>query len=334
MILVFGATGYIGRYLCPYLKQQGYDVLALGRSNSARAFLESKGVRFQYFDMQEENAFDDLPKHGIDAIVDLATVLPEIEGISIDTIFTVNTVGVAKILEYSTKVDCKKVVMASTHKVSNNIVKDKITEDDEDFNGPDSPYIISKLAAEKLMEYYAKDFGMDNIVLRFTGVHGYGEMMGQLHADGSYSMSAFEYFVTRALNGETIEVYGDQSIKRDHVYIKDVLQAIELAIQVKNTHGICTIASGIGYSQYEEALAIAKTFVTSKQSEVVLKPEKKGLTRGYVYDISKAKKMLGYKPQYDTPLKMLEDYYKEWKRKEYRHYRKMNEADKPATFNW
>ena len=32
MILVFGATGYVGRYLCPFLKEKGYDVLALGRS--------------------------------------------------------------------------------------------------------------------------------------------------------------------------------------------------------------------------------------------------------------------------------------------------------------
>lgn len=331
MILVVGATGYVGRYLCPFLKEKGYDVLALGRSKKGQDFLESHGVRFQHFDLLDENPFKNVDTSNVEAIVNLSACLAELET-PVEQFFKVNTLGVYKVLEFAKNSSIDKVVVTSSHKVYNDIYKPIISETDGiSFTGDHSPYIISKIAAENFIEYYNKDFKLHAVALRLSGVHGYGEILGKLYENGTYTKSTFEIFFEKALKGEPIEVWGDTSIKRDHIYIKDVLTAIEAAVISKDAKGIYNISSGVGYSQYEEALALAKVFAVDKVSDVTLNTEKKGLSRGYVYDISKAKKELNWFPVYTDIVKMLEDYKKEWISKEYHNFHNINVSERPLT---
>lgn len=331
MILVVGATGYVGRYLCPFLKEKGYDVLALGRSKKGQDFLENHGVRFQYFDLSDENPFKNVDASNVEAIVNLSACLAELET-PVEQFFKVNTLGVYKVLEFAKNNSIDKVVVTSSHKVYNDIYKPVISETDGiSFTGDHSPYIISKIAAENFVEYYNKDFKLHAVALRLSGVHGYGEILGKLYENGTYTKSTFEIFFEKALKGESIEVWGDASIKRDHIYIKDVLTAIEAAVISKEAKGIYNISSGVGYSQYEEALALAKVFAVDKVSDVTLNTEKQGLTRGYVYDISKAKAELNWTPIYTDIVKMLEDYKKEWISKEYHNFHNINTSERPMT---
>lgn len=332
MILVFGATGYVGRYLCPYLKKKGYDVLALGRSEKVKNFLEEREIKFQYCDLEDISAFDKIDTSDVEAIVDLSACLAELET-PVEKFFRVNTLGAYRILEFARLNNIKKVIVTSSHKVYNDINKDgKISEKDGiSFTGDHSPYIISKIAAENFVEYYNKDFGMQAIALRLTGVHGYGEILGHLNADGSYVKSTFEKFFEAALKGDRMEVWGNSEIKRDHIYIKDVLRAIEASITSGNAKGIYNIATGVGYSQLDEARALSEVFMTTKKSEVVECPEKPGLSRGYIYDISKAKQEIGWEPEYVDLVEMLQDYKKEWKSKEYHNYHCIKKEDQPVT---
>lgn len=331
MILVVGATGYVGRYLCPYLKKEGYDVLALGRSKQAQKFLEERGVNFSYFDLEEKDPFAKVQVENVEAIIDLSACLAELET-PVEKFFSVNTLGVYKVLEYARVNGIRKVIISSSHKVYNDINKDLISENDGIyFTGDHSPYIISKIAAENFVDYYNKDFGMQGIVLRLTGVHGYGEILGKLFENTTYKKSTFEIFFEKAIKGEEIEVWGSQDIKRDHIYIKDVICAIKSAIKSETAKGIYNIATGVGYSQYEEACALAKVLAGEKQSKVTIFPEKPGLQRGYVYDISKAKRDLHWQPMYIDLEEMLGDYKQEWESKEYHNYHIISERDKPIT---
>lgn len=332
MILVVGATGYVGRYLCPYLKNKGYSVLALGRSKKGQEFLEAHDIPFQYFDLGEKEPFAKLElNEKVDAIVDLSACLAELET-PVERFFEVNTLGVYKVLEYARTQGIKKVVITSSHKVYNDIPKKVISEADGiSFTGDHSPYIISKIAAENFATYYNKDFDMKAVVLRLTGVHGYGEILGQLYDDGSYKKSTFEIFFEKALAGEDIEVWGDQTIVRDHIYIKDVLSAIEAGVNSGDAKGIYNIAMGKGFSQYDEAVAVAEIFATDKVSKVTIDESKPGLKRGYVYDITKAENELNWKPVYDDMYKMYTDYKKEWISKEYHNFHQINEEDRPKT---
>lgn len=330
MILIVGATGYVGRYLSVYLKEKGYDILALGRSAKVQAFFNDNDVPFQFFDMNDESSYRNLPTQNIEAVICLSACLAEHET-PVEKFFEVNTLGVYKLLEFCRINGIKKFILSSSHKVYNDIDKKVISEKDGiSFKGDHSPYIISKIAAENFVDYYRKDFGIEGVILRFTGVHGYGEILGHLNTDGSYKKSTFEIFFERILEGKKIEVWGDQSIKRDHIYIKDVLTAVEAAINAKGVTGTFTIASGVGYSQYDEAKALNIVFGDGK-SEIELHPEKPGLTRGYIYDISAAKKALNWEPKYVDMVELYSDYKKEWESKKYHNYHYIIPEQAPKT---
>jgi len=218
------------------------------------------------------------------------------------------------------------------HKVYNNIVSHaKISVKDQlNFTGDHSPYIISKIAAENFVQYYNKDFGMGGIILRLTGIHGYGEILGHLNIDGTYKKSTFEIFVEKAMNGEDIEVWGDINIKRDHLYIKDLLSLFESVINTDGKAGTYNAAFGIGYSVLEEAKNIASVFQINQKSKILINSNKQGLKKGYVYDIQETKEAFNWKPKYDN-LKMLQDYKKEMKEKKFHHYHYIVESDRPVT---
>lgn len=329
MILIVGATGYVGRYLSIYLKEQGYDILALGRSKKVQTFFEENNVPFQFFDMNDPSSFDALPTQDIEAVVLLSACLAEHET-PVERFFEINTIGVYKMLEYCRKNGIKKFILSSSHKVYNDIDKKIISEEDGiSFRGDHTPYIISKIAAENFVTYYNKDFGIEGIVLRFTGVHGYGEILGHLNTDGSYRKSTFEIFFEKILRGEKIEVWGDQSIVRDHIYIKDVLSAIKAAVDSNGVSGIYNLATGVGYSQYDEAKALNEVFGGGR-SDIELHPEKPGLTRGYVYDITKIKKDLNWEPKYIDLVELYTDYKKEWELKKYHNYHYILPEQAPA----
>lgn len=335
MILIAGATGYIGRYLCVDLVRKGRDVLALGRNEKVAAFFAEQGVPFMPFDLLNDADYAKLPAENVEAIVNLAVCLPEHEA-PIERFFDVNTKGNYKLLEFARKHGVRKFVMASTHKVYYDVYKDVIDETElPNFIGPHSPYIISKLAAENFMQYYGKDFGMDAIVLRLTGVHGYGALMGFLDKQGNYARTASEWFIEHAVKGEPIEVWGDMQIRRDHVYVKDVVRAFEAAIDAPSgTKGIYNVASGVAHNQYEDAVAIAKAFATDKGvSKIVLRPDKPGLTRGYCYSIEKIGRDMGWKPMYADLDRLYADYKEEWRRKVFHNYHYIKPGDKPVSFD-
>ena len=335
-ILVFGATGYVGRYLCCRMKELGLNFLALGRSEKVSAFFQENGIPFQRFDMCGTERIEDvIPVTRDDVIVNLAACLAEHET-PVERFFDVNTIGTYRLLEFARRVGIRRYVMTTSHKVYNDVDVPPGTAISEDvrlrYRGDHTPYIISKVAAENFVEYYNRDFELEGICLRLTGVHGYGEVLGHLDSNGHYKKSTFEIFFEKALRGEQIEVWGDQSIKRDHVYIKDVLSAILAAVNADaGVKGIFNIASGVGYSQYEEACILAEVFSTGTVSKVVCCPEKPGLTHGYVYDITRACSNLGWKPAFADLRAAYVDYRKEWQDKKFHHYHRIISDEAPLT---
>lgn len=85
---------------------------------------------------------------------------------------------------------------------------------------PVSPYGASKLAGEGYCSAYSMTFGVDTIVLRFGNVYGPGSL---------HKSSVVAKFTRLALDGETLEIYGDGSQTRDFIYIDDLLRAVNLA---------------------------------------------------------------------------------------------------------
>lgn len=124
-------------------------------------------------------------------------------------------------------------------------------------------------------------------------------------------------FLDNAIEGKPINVYGDSSIVRDVVYVKDVVNAFYKALISKNTYGLYNITSGRTLTLEEQAKIMAKVFKQDKESKVILKLEIKNSSKSFLFSIEKAKKDFGYNPKYAVYEVMMEDYKKDLQANKY-----------------
>ena len=88
---------------------------------------------------------------------------------------------------------------------------------------PRGLYEISNLTAEKIIEVYDRVHGIPSVLLRLTNVYGPRAQMKHSR------YGVVNWFVRLAVDGETIKVFGDGTIKRDFLYVDDCVEAILLA---------------------------------------------------------------------------------------------------------
>lgn len=332
MIIVFGGTGFIGRYLTNEMVHQGMDILAVGKSKEGETFCKEYGIPFMRMDITKLEDFSKLPRNNVEAVVNLAAILTELQP-TVKSLLMVNTLSVYNILEYCRTNGINKIIHTTTHKSVEDLWELKylpISPNIRDvFSGPASPYIISKIASEKFVEHYSKDYGIIGIILRLTGVRGYGEILGSLNIDGSYKKSAFELFVERAIKGESIEIWGRHIAQRDHIYVKDVVSCILAGLTSNKANGFYNVASGTGVTLDFEAKAIIKVFSSKDNpSKIIYRPDIIDSTPSWIYDISKTKADFGWSPKYSYEEWLL-DFKNEAQQKKFKHYHFVKESDKP-----
>jgi len=155
-----------------------------------------------------------------------------------------------------------------------------------------SPYCASKLAGEAYCSAYFRSFGIKTIALRFGNVYG---------PFSKHKNSVVAKFIKQAFAGEPLEIYGDGDQTRDFIYINDLIQAI-----------ILSVGSDIGGEVFQIATfkettvkAIAhkiKNLIESETGQkvsIVYSDSRLGDVKRNFSDISKAKKMLGFTPEFD-----------------------------------
>ena len=176
---------------------------------------------------------------------------------------------------------------------------------------PVSPYGASKLAGEGYCSAHYRTFGIKTVSLRFGNVYG---------PRSKHKNSVIAKFFKQALNGEALEIYGDGNQTRDFIYIDDLIQAICLAINpnpVAFKHSslspqtsllraspwgkVFQIATFRETTVNEIAHAIKELVEseTGKQVSIIYGRPRLGDVKRNYSDISKAKKILGYLPEYD-----------------------------------
>jgi len=156
---------------------------------------------------------------------------------------------------------------------------------------PISPYGASKLAGEGYCRAYYKAFGIQTVALRFGNVYG-------LHSKHKNSVVA--KFIKQAIEGKTLEIYGDGNQTRDFIYIDDLIRAVRLASSVSNAEGeIFQIATNAETTVAEMADQLITILANKGIKNVKIKhsaPRKGDIFRNYS-DTSKARRILGWNPQ-------------------------------------
>lgn len=321
MVIVIGATGFIGMYTVEKLIQSGKEVLATGRNKKLAPMLKQMGAEFVELDITNVEDFEKLPKEGVEGVILLAGLLPANAKVDItneenaDDYFKVNVIGTINVLEYCRKNGIRKLINCCSYSDVAGAWKKgvalKETEPrDFHFTGDHAVYVISKNAANDVMEYYNQQHGMQCACFRFPPVYGVGPH-STIYVNGKSYKSGIQTFIEKAQAGEPIEIWGDPHITRDIIYVKDVATAFVKALESERTYGLYNMTSGTELDLEDQVKAVIEVFGGEKRSEIIYRPDKKNNTPSFLFDMSKAKEDFGFVPEYTSYVDIMKDYKKE-----------------------
>lgn len=319
MIIVIGATGFIGMYTVERLLQAGKEVLATGRNAIAGEKLRGMGARFLPLDINSEQDFLRLPAEGVEGVILLAGLLPANLPVDLDQnenaadYFKTNVIGTIRVLEYCRRAGVRKVIGCTSYSdVAGAWRKGYAIPETEPrdfhFTGDHAAYVISKNAACDIMEYYNQQHAMQCAWFRLPPVYGVGPH-AVIYVNGKLYRSGIQTFIENAMQGRDIELWGDPHITRDIIYVKDVAEAFRLALESEKTYGLYNMTSGVELDLEEQAKAVIRVFGDpARPSRLVYRPDKPNNTPSYLFDMGKARRDFGFVPQYTSYQAMMEDY--------------------------
>lgn len=159
---------------------------------------------------------------------------------------------------------------------------------------PIAPYGASKLVGETYLSTFGEAYGIPSISLRFGNVYGPGS---------GNKTSVVAKFIKQALNGETLEIYGDGSATRDFIHINDLIGAIVKSLDLKTeTSELFQISHGSETQIGTLTDHICDAFEQRNlpRPNVIFGEERAGDMPRNVSDVSKARDLLGWTT--NTPL--------------------------------
>ena len=302
LIVVFGATGNLGAYTAVHLKEQGYDVLAIGRRISDNGFFTSKGIKYISLDIKKQGDFDRLPQNGVFAVCHFASTLPSRYAFDPQDMFESITIGTLHVLEWMRHTGCNTIVfpqtpsdMAKYHNQPGLIPSDAPRH--FPLTGDHAVYTIAKNAAVDLMEHYRAEFGIRFFALRFFTIYQYHPNAWH-YANFKRRMMPYRMLMDRAMKSLPIEIWGDCKKAKEMVYIKDFIRLVQCCIESKSEGGCFNVGNGWQVSLEEQILGIIEVFSPKEHpSPVIYCPEKPDPLQN-AFDVSKTFCELNYKPRY------------------------------------
>jgi len=302
-IIVFGATGTLGTYLVDELAHLGYRVVACARRNINNSNSRGPSIQLVSVDAVSRRGFEFLPKGGVRGVVQIAGAMPSrMSGYKPQTYIDVNITGTLNVLEYARSIRAPVHVYMQSHSdVAGFWNSGKPIPADAtrslNYKGDHAVYIISKNAAVDLTEHFHQEHGLRTVVLRLPTIYCYTPI-NQMFVNGEMRSIAYLLMIEHAMKSEPLEIWGNPNIRKDMVYVKDFNQIVVGAIESSSAQGVYNVGTGVGTSLDEQVKGIVEVFSPNgKPSPIVYRPEKPSQT-GYIYDISKTHKDLGYTPKF------------------------------------
>jgi UDP-glucose 4-epimerase len=315
-IIVFGATGNIGVYFIDYLNnnidKNVYDIIATGRKKN---YPYKINVNYISVDIMNKLDYSKLPVDNVFAVVDFAGILPAYcQNINPEDYINTNIIGTLNILEYCRKSNVDRIIYTQTWADINGYLKNKKPllpnlPRKPIFTGDHAIYCISKCAAVDLIEHYHQQYGIKNFIFRLPNIYLYSPLK-YYYVNGEQKLISYRYMIDRAIKGMPIECWGNPSLGKDIIYVKDLCQMIFKSLFVNIDGGIYNAGTGVKTSMKDQIEGFVKVFSpANKKSKIIYCPNKKGCD-DFVMDIQNAKEELGYEPKY-LYIDYLKDYKKE-----------------------
>jgi UDP-glucuronate 4-epimerase len=279
-LAVTGAAGFIGSHLAERLLADGHDVVGLDAFTDyydpALKHEHARGLDVRRLDLAEEP----IDFEGFDGVFHLAA-RPGVR--SFGDVFPVylrdNVLATQRVLEAAAR-DGVRVVFASSSSVYG--AAERYPTPEETPTRPLSPYGITKLACEQLVEAYRRAFGLDAVVLRYFNAFGPRQRPDM----------AFTRIALALAQGRPFELYGDGSQTRGWTYVSDIVDATVKAME--RGVGLYNVGGAIEASM-NETIAIFEQ-VSGSRLEVRRHPPVPGDQSRTNADTTRLRTELGWEP--------------------------------------
>jgi UDP-glucose 4-epimerase len=292
--LVTGGAGFIGSHVADLFIDEGYDVeIVDDLSTGNRSNVPEKAVLHEI--SVASSAIRGVILGGsFDVVVHLAAQIDVRKSVA-DPVFdaTTNIIGTLNILDAIRESGRRtRVAFTST---GGAIYGDFNTPPNvETFpKDPESPYAISKLAAEYYLAYYGRIHGLEHVSLRFGNVYGPRQ-------DPHGEAGVVAIFCTRILQGKPLTIFGDGLQTRDYVYVGDVARAVflgatrDLPSAARVDARAFNVGTGIGTSVIDLAKLLQEAAGSTVDTDFA--PRRPGEQQESFLDASKARALLGWEP--------------------------------------
>lgn len=296
LFLVTGGAGFIGSNLCEAILKLGYrvrclDDLSTGKQANVDLFINHPNYEFIKGDIKD---FETCLKacDGVDFVLNQAAWGSVPRSIEMPQFYCANNIlGTLNMMEAARQKGVKKFVYASSSSVYGdepNLPKREGRE-----GNILSPYALTKRCDEEWGKQYTMHYGLDTYGLRYFNVFGRRQ-----EPNGAYA-AVIPKFIKQLLNDEQPTINGDGKQSRDFTYIENVIEANLKACLA--SHEAAGQAYNIAYGGREYLIDIYYTLTKAlnKNIEPIFGPDRKGDIKHSNADISKAKDLLGYDPEYD-----------------------------------
>ena len=294
--LVTGGAGFIGSNLCEAILNLGYKVrclddLSTGKQANVDMFLDNPNYEFVKGDIKN---LDTCIKacEGIDFVLNQAAWGSVPRSIEMPIFYCeTNILGTLNMLEAARRQNVKKFVYASSSSVYGdepNLPKREGRE-----GNLLSPYALTKRCDEEWAKLYTKLYGLETFGMRYFNVFGRRQ-----DPNGAYA-AVIPKFIKQLLNDERPTINGDGNQSRDFTYVENVIEAnLKACLAPSKASGK---AYNIAYGGREYLIDIYHTLTKAlgKDIEPIFGPDRKGDIKHSNADISNARELLGYDPDYN-----------------------------------
>lgn len=312
-ILIIGGAGYIGSHTVKYFIEQNEDVIIVDNlmTGHKEAVLSDK---FYNCDIRDKENLDKVFKeNNIEAVIHFAA--NSLVGESMVKPYEYyhnNVYGMMCLLDVMKENNVDKIVFSSTAATYGEPKNIPILESDD--TNPTNTYGETKLAMEKMMKWFDNAYGTKYVSLRYFNAAGayFDGSIGEAHTTETHLIP----LILQVPLGkrEHISIFGNDYDTNDGTCIRDYIHVMDLAsahykaleyLRKGNESNIFNLGNGNGYS-VKEVIDVARK-VTSHEIPTKLEERRSGDPAVLIASSDKARKVLGWKPEYDSLERIIED---------------------------
>jgi len=285
--LVTGGAGFIGSHLSAGLLARGHKVRVVDNLVTGFRHNLRSGVEFTAADMADPAAAREAVA-GVDYVLHQAAIpsVPRSVKNPAES-HRANVDGMLNILIAARDAGVKRVVFAGSSSVYGDQPTLPKCEDMQ--TKPMTPYALQKLVSEQYGQMFTRLYGLEVVTTRYFNV------FGPRQDPGSPYSGVISLFIKALIEGTRPTIYGDGGQTRDFTFVTNVVDGVLRAAETPGVGGeVFNVATG-GRVSLNELLATLKRIIGS-DVEAIYQEARTGDVRDSQADISKAERLLGYRP--------------------------------------